>query len=317
MDRPLLADSSHVPGFEHVQIRWEDKSFCCFHIAHFREGSFTVWGHWRVRLRVPVVVSVLFLLSQASFVYDTLTPTPFWWFVGGCCGVGFLGLCVVVSYVATIARGPGYVPYNWAVTRQKGYTWRQCMDNMVVFQEQSEYAKGAARPPRASFSIDARRFVLRADHFCVWLQSWIGIRNHRYFLLMTSYSFLHAVAYTAFRLWWFRGVLAGIHWRHCFGLAASAFVVGAGLFGLLWFVIGVRNLCDGVTAIEKWNKRRSEFTKETFCGNCEEVCGQRRWMLCWIIPLFCCLEPGEDGFYSQGIGNVYSDSEKGGRVIPL
>jgi hypothetical protein len=66
------------------------------------------------------------------------------------------------------------------------------MDSIAIYSEQEAFAPAADRLPRASFSIDTRRIVLRTDHFSRWAHSWIGLLNHHYFFLMTSYVALYA-----------------------------------------------------------------------------------------------------------------------------
>jgi hypothetical protein len=289
---------SYPPEYE---VRWVDKSFCCCKIAFFPDGPFTVCGHWRVRLKVPIFVGLGFLVTFGSLLYDLtgVFPGLLWQSIAD--GVLILlALSVITSYMAVIIRGPGYVPYSWAKTRRKSYTWKEFMSQMVVYSEQAEAARAADRPPRSSFSINARRFVLRADHFCLWCQSWVGIRNHRYFLLMTAYVVIYAFAYLVARVFWVGHLADGhLNWFALIGGLSTFVTTVSGLIGLYHFSQAMRNLCNGVTAVELYHKRPLVRVGGSCVDNCEEICGRRALCCCWCWPFCICLEPYEDGFYSD------------------
>lgn len=61
-------------------------------------------------------------------------------------------------------------------------------------------------PKRSCFSKDARRFVLRADHFCQLGKSWIGLKNYRYYLLTCFHSFLFSISIMLSRTWLYIGI---------------------------------------------------------------------------------------------------------------
>jgi hypothetical protein len=279
---------------------WIDKSCCCFNIAYFPDAHFTVCGHWRTPFKVPIIISIVFLITFASLIYDILPVFPKkLYLIIAIATMSFLAFCVILSYFLIIVRGPGYVPYTWERTRRKQYTWEEFMTNMVVYSEQEALARAAARPPRSSFSIDARRFVLRADHFCLWCQSWVGLLNHRYFLLMTGYVPVYALAYLVCRVFWVAWIADGhFSWWILIGAVSTFVTTVPGLIGVHYFCQAARNVIDGVTAVELFHNRA--IGKNQGCvSNCEEICGPLGCCCCWCCPFCVCIEPAEDGFYSE------------------
>jgi hypothetical protein len=291
---------SYTDGLQEWTSPWTDKSCCCCKIAFFPDGNFTICGHWRRRLDVPIIVGICFALTFSSLIYDTLNVFPnlisrlISWSV-----VSLFALFVIISYLSVIIRGPGYAPYDWDKNKDKQFSWNELMDHIVIFREQEAYARTATRPLRSSFSKNARRFVLRADHLCVWCQSWIGILNHRYFLLMTGYVPLYSLSYLLCRIWWVRWLVDGnFEWWAVIGAVSTFVTTVPGLISLYYFSQGVRNVANGVTGVELFYNRIPQTRSLSCLKNCEEICGSRKWICCWCFPFCCCFEPLEDGFYT-------------------
>ena len=81
------------------------------------------------------------------------------------------------------------------------------MRDIAIYNDQVKLARSSPdRPKRSCFSKDARRFVLRADHFCKLGKSWIGLKNYRYFLLTCFYCFIFSVSIVLSRLWLYTGI---------------------------------------------------------------------------------------------------------------
>ena len=281
-----------------VEVRWNNKSNCCCRMAQFPEGPFWICGHWRMRLATPIFVILAFLISHGMFVFDTynLYKNLVWQIVGLTVPSVIL-FCCAFAYIAALCKGPGYVPYNWHITKKEKYTWKEMMDNMVIYTQQAEYARQAPRPPRSSFSIDARRFVLRADHYCDWIQSWVGVKNHRQFLLMLWYTFMYMLANLGFRYWWYLDVINNFKWWKVFGWLTVVFVLYAGFYSLYHFSIAVHHVIKNVTAVEMYNKRYHSSMNKGCLNNCAEICGTKKCLLCWPIPCFMCFKPQESGYY--------------------
>ena len=295
-DKPLYTDVQ----YNEYEIEWENKSNCCCRIAYFPAGRFTVCGHWRRRMREPLLVSISFCIIHGIFVFDTFDKFPsLVWQICGLAIPSFFFLCLCFAYFATICKGPGYAPFNWAQSRKTKYTWLEMMQNMAIYQQQVNYAKQSERPPRSSFSIDARRYVLRADHFCLWAQTWIGVKNHRHFLLMGWYCFAYMLANIGFRYWWYIYSVKSFKWWTLFGWATIAALLASGFFAIYHFCVSVKNVVRNVTAVEAYNKRRIQAMNHGCLGNCEEICGTRKCLLCWPLPFIMCFKPLANGYYTE------------------
>lgn len=300
----MQANAPEMPAYTGVEyteyeIEWEDRSNCCCRIAHFPAGGFTLCGHWRRRLRTPFLVSISFCLVHGIFVFDTFDKFPsLVWQICGLAIPSFFFFCLSFAFFAMICKGPGYAPFNWAQSRREKYSWREMMQNMAIYQQQVNYAKQAERPPRSSFSIDARRYVLRADHFCLFAQTWVGIKNHRQFLLMCWYSFMYMLANIGFRYWWYIYSVEKFRWWTLFGWASLPFVIYTGSFAIYHFSIAARNVIRNVTAVELYNRRVITEMNKGCIGNCEEICGTRKCLLCWPLPFMTCFKPAANGYYN-------------------
>ena len=287
--------------FSTLKANWEDKSNCCCNIAYFPEGPFTIVGHWKINLPRPVIIILIYSLTLAVGIFDIFDtyPSDIKWLYYLCFSILiFLFINLLLSYLMIIIKGPGYIPFNWQLSRKKDYTWTEQMNNFAIYQEQAQYARLSARPPRASFSIEARRFVLRADHFCLWTNSWIGFKNQRYFILFTFWGFIYCLGWIGLHYFWFLKVFRPFKIQHIFSLIAFLPILYGTYFSFLHLITSLRNLAHNITITEKYKKADvNRFNKGCF-GNFEEICGKKSCFLCWVFP-FCPVPLVIDGFYSE------------------
>lgn len=312
---PLLAswDKTKKQNTEYLatlRTDWTDISKCGLRCAYFPVGDFEIWGHWRKALAIPVTIISLFLISGALFVLDT-NGFVFWshcfpsmvWLITADSVLFLLLLMSLLSYVLTIVKGPGYLPYNWNVDKRLDYDFDTMMDSMAVFQEQIDYGKTHERPPRSSFSITARRYVLRADHFCTWMQTFIGLNNHRFFLLSTFWISIYCFAYIGFRYFWIYDIIVTtISTKHFdyYSIPGIIFVlIGlfAGFYSFYYFVRSFINLYNNLTQIEKWNNRQPSMFGRSRINNFEEVCGSKKYLPFWPFPCCTFFKPKSNGLY--------------------
>ena len=309
-NKPLIEDQNNLKYIENdiianLKSDYIDESCCCFNIAYFPLGQFTIFEHWRISLNFPIFLFFTILFISITFFYDTLELFPnlkikFFCYI-------YLSITLffsILSYILVIAIGPGYLPYNWCINKKLNYSFEEMMSSIAIYQQQVDFGRTSERPPRSSFSLDARRFVLRADHFCLWTKSWIGLKNHRYFLLLTFWFSLFSLGYIIFKIYWFKYIFNLIKYSHKFdykiipGLISILFIIFLGLFCFYHFIISIKNVFKNLTLIEKWNKRNSPFPNYTCCKNFEEICGTKKLFFLWIFPCFC-LNPLENGLYNK------------------
>jgi hypothetical protein len=83
------------------------------------------------------------------------------------------------------------------------------------------------------------------------------------------------------------------------GLATIPLLMYLACFTAYHLVFSACNLKRNATAIEKWNGRIAKRYDHGCLANYEEVCGARRWILCWPFPCITCFKPMGDGFYGS------------------
>lgn len=131
-------------------------------------------GSCCMRVLGPVLIAgllALFSVVVYSFFTDVLpglTPLVGLYPVYGLTVFGlFLGANALFNYAMCIIRGPGHpLPSTSFPACQK------C---------------GLPKPPRAHHCSVCRACVLKMDHHCPWVNTCIGHRNHRYFVLFLVY----------------------------------------------------------------------------------------------------------------------------------
>jgi hypothetical protein len=300
--RPLL-EAQEIPEgvyMESQPTHYIDKSRCGCRIAYFPLGNFAIWGHWKIQPLIPLVVSLTVIAIHIIFVVDTHARFPtLLTLIAANSAAGLSFLSLAVSYILTIVIGPGYVPFNWCKTRLRQYSWEHQMANIVQFSYQVQAARlSVDRPPRSSFSISALRFVLRADHYCSWARSWIGIKNHRFFMLTCFWAAVYAVLNLVGRFFFFRDLFRRFDLLALLGLGTIPLLLFMLCFSGYHFACACRNLGRNATSIEVWRKRTAPCYDKGCIGNYEEVCGPRACIPCWVFPCATCFQPLEDGFYA-------------------
>ena len=277
--------------------------FCCFRIAYFPIGDFSIIEHWRKKVRTPILMTIAFILTFVLFFVDTFDSFPDLMTTIIVYSVFcFCAICVTFSYLAVIIKGPGYLPYNWSLTHKKKYTWNEMMKSIALYKDQADFAHNCPdRPKRSCFSNDARRYVLRADHLCIWTESWIGINNHRYFVLLCFWSTIYSLINIGFRLWLYIDIFENkrkFQYWYIPGIASIVFLLFEGGFSIFYFLRSFRNLTRNVTMLEQWRNEVKGWDRGC-CNNFEEVCGSRKYAVFWPFPFVFCLQPLEDGLYDD------------------
>ena len=332
--QPLLSPKKHteekpenVDYVATLRSDWVDESCCCCRIAYFPVGNFHICEHWRTSFKIPIAVCIVFIATLVLFIIDTSGlgyskykyPSKLVMIISYS-AIGFAFLMSTISYFQILIRGPGYVPYNWCVTRQADYDFETMMSSIAVYQEQVDFGRTHERPDRASFSIDARRYVLRADHFCSWTQSWIGQNNLRYFILLTGWVSTYCLLYVGLRYFWAHDVIKSaidtkkFDYLSIIGWVCTLFCCGIFIFAIRLFLTALKNLSLNLTLIEKWklmkaNQPIKSPTPNRSCmQNYEDICGSRCMMCCWPFPFICINGTNEAESDAEGNLSQYTES---------
>lgn len=214
-----------------------------------------------------------------------------------------LFLCII-HYLITHFKNPGVLPWNWAETQKMSYTSAEMRNGIASRVEQFEWAQRHPIPARAAFSRRWGFWILRGDHDCFWVTNWIGIGNHRYFVSATIFGtllFALTIGITidvVVRAW------DAVPRKRCFTI--TSLVMGyISLVNLNQMLVQCRNITRNDTTYEKIVVKSDPDAPSEWDRGCwknwEEVCGPRKFLLCWLLPVPLPME--QDGFsFTHEIG---------------
>jgi hypothetical protein len=122
----------------------------------------------------------------------------------------------MLNFICTYVSNAGFLPWNWSATRKKLYTATEIRDGIASTIEEFEWAASHDAPARAHFSKPWGLFILRCDHYCHWINGWVGIGNHAHFLRSIFYGSCLALCTTLTMLFvWWRGLYKGCMISFC------------------------------------------------------------------------------------------------------
>ncbi|OHS99748.1 hypothetical protein TRFO_33787 [Tritrichomonas foetus] len=158
---------------------------------------------------------------------------------------------------------------------------------IISTDSQYTWAKLQRRPPRSILSKSARRIVIRPEHFCLWASSWIGKRNHKFFILFNFYGFLY---FSLFFIYLLREAIKGLNLDDLSPkmLTLSALALFDVIMILVFLSFLISNLRDASinrTSWEMWNNiDNKKFVRSTI-ENFGEVFGSNTQMWKWLLPV--------------------------------
>ena len=189
----------------------------------------------------------------------------------------------IFSYEITRFRNPGYLPYNWSETKKNKFTTQELRDGIAIHADQIQYAKTHDVPHRSWFSNKTGYFIMRADHDCGWLGAWVGLRNHRYFIMGLIYGTI------AISIWFVTGVYV-IYKGHI--VSSWTFTIPLFLFSfpvtcinILQAHTQITNLCRNIIFTEVLLNRAGMYSSGSKLEGWIEICGPLKWILCWPCPV--------------------------------
>lgn len=282
-DQEIVTD---FPGY----TTWEHKRKCCLNLIYIQEIDVYYWGRWECKPWTPLLVLFLFIGSfcvycTCGMIYMKIEGYIFA-FVLFC-----LLIITVVSYIRVMYDGAGYYPFYWAKRKQQESMGiivdedDESVAGILSKTEQYHWAQLYARPGRSMLSRSARRFVLRPDHFCGWTASWIGKRNHKFFMLFNGYGSLYLLLYFIGAI---RSLVSHFVARR---IIQSAFLLLFCMVALMFLYLTMKFFFGALflarvnkTNWEDWNSiNTSRFDKGSLLLNLEDICGDGS-RCCWFCP---------------------------------
>jgi hypothetical protein len=282
--RPLF------PGY----TDWEYTHFCCTNRAVLTRPTNVIFlGHWEISLFMPIIVCAL--ISSSYLVAMLLIFPSHRWGIPASVILSVLFFLFLSSYARTIIDGPGYFPFYYPLRHSDDSVNGDSSsllheDNLspsgiASTPEQIEWVAIRPKPNRCIFSKIARRIVIRPDHFCGWTTSWIGKRNHKFFLLFNFWGFFYIGVFAFCDL---LAIIATVNKPS--GILVLLMIYG--FAGLMFGSMTASFICShgeglfkNVTSWEIWNRIPSNRFDRGCLKNIEDVFGSRKIWYCYLCPI--------------------------------
>jgi hypothetical protein len=161
------------------------------------------------------------------------------------------------------------------------------LSGIAATDEQRAYAKEQRFPVRTKFFKSARRVVIRPDHLCAWLASFVGKRNHKLFFLFNFWGIVYIIGHfmlslvTIAQTFW--GATMWLNFiRIIYLILGGSFLWLTGSF----FFQNVRQIHQNRTQFEIMAEvPANRFRVNPWWKNWEEVFGSvKQWYL-WLVPI--------------------------------
>lgn len=281
------------PGYS----RWEYRKLCCTNRAiRIIDVDVMFLGHWEASFGLPIVVTSIIL---SSYLVAMFIIFPYFevWGVPISIVLSILCFLFFYSYSRIIIDGPGYFPFYYPMhpmvddgVDDFATLLRNDDDSpagIISSASQSEWIQGRPKPNRCVASASARRIVIRPDHFCGWTASWIGRRNHKFFILFNLWGAVYITTFTSTCVY---SIIVEFVRSE-----PSLVVIPLVLYAITGFIFGVMTLsfaCShihgmlaNVTSWEEWNDVPAKRFNRGCLKNVEELCGPRTGWMYWVLPV--------------------------------
>ena len=177
---------------------------------------------------------------------------------------------------------PGYLPFNWSINQKKEFNQKEFRNGIALTYEQKEFGKNSIRPSRACFSTRSGLYILRADHFCGWANNWIGLKNHRYFIISIFNLFI-------FNLLFFIDFILTIIYKSNKIKNLYFYLILILIFLFLFFLFNLNisqfwQITYNSTSLEIMKGIYGKYFNFNILNSWEEIFGKKNFFL-WFLPL--------------------------------
>ena len=260
----------------------------------YENDPFSVYFNYYSIQFFPFIFLNLFFIFYIFLWINYIKPyLPLKWYFSSYFVISSI-LLSVYSSMKTHLTEPGFLPWNWSTSKKKIFTKNELKDGLANTDPQFDWAKSHERPSRATFSCTSGYFILRADHRCNWLNSWIGLKNHRFFiqsLIFLSIMFINILISTFYSWYYFK---LKYHWIIFLIYLFSSLYFG--FFVIEQLVLHIYRISKNITWMEIIKKKKNIYDKGLI-ENWEEICGSRKYFLFWLLPFNLPLL--NDGFFYE------------------
>ena len=264
------------PGF----TEYQRKKIFCINYNSIPSINAIFFGHWEFKPFYPFLV--LFLLITSYFISFFVITQAYKAKILLNIILTLFFILSIVTYFQIIINGPGYFPFYFP---QK-FVDPNDPSGILSTQEQNIWRVQQKRPNRCIFSKTARRYVIRPDHYCYWVSSWIGKKNQKYFVHFTFWCSSYLLSFFIIDIGMFTDPISvsiiemGLYFLYA--IASCFFFIMC-----IWFFgIEINMISHNYTNWEQLNKISNERYNTGSCiGNFEDICGDRKTMWRWFLPI--------------------------------
>ena len=273
--------------------QWEQKcNFFGCKIIYFPKIDSYFCNQWECKFNYPIIVLLMTILSMTSgywLIYDLFSSDNRLLLYICFTTVFFIW---IISYFCAMCRSPGYLPYFWAVQGGSEYSFEEQMNGLITSEEQFSFAFENERPERGTLSKQAKRLILRADHICVWVSNWIGLKNYRYFFMKLIWTlFIFIFWYYLFSLKIYKIIING--WETSILLIwILILLIPISLLFIFFLNVFLRHfsyLIHNNTTLQDLKNERDGINTNPYdigcCNNCIETIGPFKYFLFWFLPI--------------------------------
>jgi len=265
-------------------------SFCGFDLNYVKSIKAYFLNSWEVSLCFPIVVSFIIISSYFVFLFCHLKYNP----KIGMFSFLFMTIFMfffICSYYKTFLEGPGYLPFHYPYKLESQHIGKKdYISGIVTSPEQLIYIENLPVIPRAKYFKSARRIVIRPDHYCMWVASFVGKRNHKFFFLFNFWGVVYISLFMVSSISTLMLMLKDSNMVSMLLITITYLVFGL-FFLMMTSMFVFEMLCDitsNKTQFEKMRKKRS-FSPQHYSKSCvenwEDVFGSvERWWT-WFLPV--------------------------------